>query len=722
MSTTGREPRGEREPTRERNTPLDQDKDGLKVDFFRGDRSKVRPYLVQLKMVFTLNPTKYPTAAKKVIFAAGHLRDQAFSWFEPYITDYLDNPTESEQEEDTRTIFASFASYEAKLKQVFGTVDEERAAARQIQTLKQTGSAAQYYSLFQQISQRLDWDDSAKASAYYMGLKDEVKKKMFPSPPTELQELVNQSIEYDNRLYELRMETKGLQSKSWGGHGNKYGKRSQGGYGDPMDLSVMEHGRPSRPNKPRFDKGPRGSNKERDRRRENNLCYNCGKSGHRARDCDGKPQGLHMMNDDSAGIEGTKADTSMKTQNVENEGTAQKELDEAQGEDQDWEEILREVGWDQTKHDDQYEETQTRLQAEQAYLTTVSDLYSTKTPKPEAKEIEKMKEEARKFEEQYQAAWEQDEEWLNFKTPLAPQEDPSTGSEAATQEQKEAKAKMHTCLSWTACYNDECHTHRSDKEGTGWFPRRPRQASKDQESLSMMNAPENQQGEQDTADDGDLDTLDEESTTDEEDPEPGTVIQGTANGGRTIVVEARRTSLTVITCYWEEVDCNLDCDRGKQHQHVRFNEQVKPKEYVRRIKIPLCQDKSCANQPGVHAHRGEGEQTTEVSVPKAFRKIYFPEEENLDMMWDQDHGIMIVNDITDERADEEFIAASFPCNDITCLYYYTEHQHVYNVDPRYPHIAIKMLTFAAMITEGHICDIQECEWRDALHCHFSKNE
>lgn len=33
----------------------------------------------------------------------------------------------------------------------------------------------------------------------------------------------------------------------------------------------------------------------------------------------------------------------------------------------------------------------------------------------------------------------------------------------------------HASLSWTACYDDYCVIHQSDKEGRGWFPRRPRQ-------------------------------------------------------------------------------------------------------------------------------------------------------------------------------------------------------------------------------------------------------
>jgi len=31
----------------------------------------------------------------------------------------------------------------------------------------------------------------------------------------------------------------------------------------------------------------------------------------------------------------------------------------------------------------------------------------------------------------------------------------------------------HATLSWTACYKDSCLVHRSDKDGAGWYPRKP---------------------------------------------------------------------------------------------------------------------------------------------------------------------------------------------------------------------------------------------------------
>ena len=37
----------------------------------------------------------------------------------------------------------------------------------------------------------------------------------------------------------------------------------------------------------------------------------------------------------------------------------------------------------------------------------------------------------------------------------------------------QTKAKPnHATLSWTRCYDDDCYIHLSDKQASGWFPKR----------------------------------------------------------------------------------------------------------------------------------------------------------------------------------------------------------------------------------------------------------
>ena len=52
-------------------------KDDIRVKFFYGERARLRVYLIQVKLVYSLNLGKYFTEANKVIIATIYLRGDA---------------------------------------------------------------------------------------------------------------------------------------------------------------------------------------------------------------------------------------------------------------------------------------------------------------------------------------------------------------------------------------------------------------------------------------------------------------------------------------------------------------------------------------------------------------------------------------------------------------------------------------------------------------------
>ena len=54
-------------------------KDDIRVEFFHRERARLRAYLMQVKLVYSLNLGKYSTEANKVIIAATYLRGDAQS-------------------------------------------------------------------------------------------------------------------------------------------------------------------------------------------------------------------------------------------------------------------------------------------------------------------------------------------------------------------------------------------------------------------------------------------------------------------------------------------------------------------------------------------------------------------------------------------------------------------------------------------------------------------
>ena len=166
--------------------------------------------------MFKLNPVKYIEDIDKVIFAAMHLKGSAFAWFEPTMKDWVD--TSGKPDKDTLMCFTRFAEFENRINKVFGTIQEERAASRALYNVRQKGSAAMYYSEFNQIATKLRWEDEdAFAEIFYNGLKKEVRQEMM-DPPTTYKDMVDEAIKIDNRLYELRMEEGAIRHRTGGYH------------------------------------------------------------------------------------------------------------------------------------------------------------------------------------------------------------------------------------------------------------------------------------------------------------------------------------------------------------------------------------------------------------------------------------------------------------------------------------------------------------------------
>ena len=470
-------------PTSRGNPDIGSDnKDGLKIEHFEGNRAKLGFFLTQLKAVFKLQPNKYPRPADKVLFAAMQLRGPAFAWFQPTMDDWLESET---PDPETTEMFRAFPNFEGAIKQVFGIGDgEERAAARAIHRLKQKGSAAQYYSQFKQLAARLDWNNDAFGSAYYEGLKDAVKDQMINEIPEQYKELVDKSIEIDNRLYERRMEKGG-----WAGRGRS-GRNNTQNYGDPMDLDMIEKPRPSRPN---GNHGRTRGRNERDKRREKGLCFNCGKSGHRARECKAPSQPLHMINRETAGIPAKKADTGMKPTPAAKPGQgeedkAQKGLEATEQRTMTWWEryqarinaLPRHMTWGSSDSDHEPESQEEELpwvvipaQAEaptaakeKERATSESNTAPLKrTDLDRARPRNRME---RRFpthetirEQHAKTPWNQcwDDDCTAYHRPKSTIQ----------------KVRYHNELPWEACKDHSCEVHQVEKEhnNPGWYPEEP---------------------------------------------------------------------------------------------------------------------------------------------------------------------------------------------------------------------------------------------------------
>ena len=227
---------------------------------FDGTKSHCRDFLNQVRLIFQLQPRRYPDDRTRIGFIGTLLTGTAAAWFSPLF-------------ENNSPSLTDFARFTQEFEENFGDFDRATTAANQIRNLRQGfKTASEYAANFRRISCDLRWGEGALIDQFRHGLNNEIKDLLLTLPiPVTLQEAITSAVRCDNRLIERRNErhTEG-----------PFIPRSNFINGPtPMELDATRI---------RFGKL---TPEEKSRRRNSGLCLYCGKPGHVASNCPAKKPG-----------------------------------------------------------------------------------------------------------------------------------------------------------------------------------------------------------------------------------------------------------------------------------------------------------------------------------------------------------------------------------------------------------------------------------------------
>ena len=121
-----------------------------KSDPFSGERKKLLTFLAQMDIYAKLTG-QFPDEGDKVLFATMLLKGKAAAWIQPYLR--------AAREGKNVPLLTSYPSFVAELTRAFGVIDEEAAAKRQLEKLRQKGSAHSYVAEFQETASYLEWGE-----------------------------------------------------------------------------------------------------------------------------------------------------------------------------------------------------------------------------------------------------------------------------------------------------------------------------------------------------------------------------------------------------------------------------------------------------------------------------------------------------------------------------------------------------------------------------------
>jgi hypothetical protein len=160
------------------------------LDISESDRTQLRGWIAQLRMVIRHKPASLPDEQSKMRYTFNCLRGLASGQILPHVR------------EDGTIGLGDLPAFIQLLKAAFGDPDWVATAERNMREIEQKNHEfSQYYAEFQVIAADLDWNPLALQYALRMGLSEEMKHSFtYSDMPEQLPAFVKVCQKQDNQI------------------------------------------------------------------------------------------------------------------------------------------------------------------------------------------------------------------------------------------------------------------------------------------------------------------------------------------------------------------------------------------------------------------------------------------------------------------------------------------------------------------------------------------
>jgi hypothetical protein len=170
------------------------------TSFSGEDPSKLREFLFECGLIFSIKPRTFATEQSRVLYAIQYLDGMAKRHFRRYIEDGSIDP-----------IVNRWQPFVTELESVFGDPDRKGRASAKILMLKMKESSHvhRYTVQFKEAADELGWAPDVLHRLYYNGLPDRIKDLWARSdPPVSFDALVREAQRADTRYWKCVEEKK----------------------------------------------------------------------------------------------------------------------------------------------------------------------------------------------------------------------------------------------------------------------------------------------------------------------------------------------------------------------------------------------------------------------------------------------------------------------------------------------------------------------------------